>query len=403
MSSVWQRWQRRDPASETEYQQQIQRIRAAAPIPVLWLFGKTGSGKSSVIHSLTGAEQATIGEGFRPETKTSRRFDFPDSSDPLLTFLDTRGLGEADYDPGSDIASFSDSTQLMIVTVRVTDHALVDLLEPLRRIRKATPQRPVLLLLTCLHEACGELDISDGGDPFATQPPAGASAEVADVASAHQPAVAIPLELQTLIDRKREQFAGLFDELVPVDLTRWEDGFADPDFGGPRLRQTILQYLPHAYRQAVLSLGRDDDPHRSKRQRHARWQVLASSALAATAGAVPLPWVDIPVVLGIQSHMAFRLGKIYEQELNASHWAALSSAAGSRIAARLAIRGALKLIPWVGMAAGAASAFAFTYAQGMAWDWYLANLRDGRAPTAEQLREIFAAQLQRGHELWTAK
>ncbi|QDV68305.1 hypothetical protein Poly24_20140 [Rosistilla carotiformis] len=391
MSSVWQRWRNKIPQSDSEYQQQIDPLRAAAPIPVLWLFGKTGSGKSSVIHSLTGAEQATIGEGFRPETKSSRRFDFPDPVDPLLTFLDTRGLGEAAYDPVGDIAKYSESTQLMIVTVRVADQALADVLEPLRRIRKSAPQRPVLLLLTCLHEATGAIDLSEGIDPFATEHPDGESPPP------------IPDALQTLIDRKTEQFAGLYDQMIPVDLTRLEDGFADPDFGGPRLRQAILQYLPHAYRQALLSLGTEDRGHRSKRQRRARWQVLASSSLAATAGAVPVPWVDIPVVLAIQSHLALRLGKIYEQELTASHWAALSSAAGSRIATRMALREVLKLIPWVGMAAGAASAFSFTYALGMSWDWYFANLRDGRTPSTDQLREIFADELQRGHELWTAK
>ncbi|QDS87671.1 hypothetical protein EC9_18500 [Rosistilla ulvae] len=391
MSSVWQRWRNKLPQSESEYQQQIDPLRAAAPIPVLWLFGKTGSGKSSVIHSLTGAEQATIGEGFRPETKSSQRFDFPDPVEPLLTFLDTRGLGEADYDPAADIAKYSESTQLMIVTVRVADHALADILQPLRQIRKSTPERPVLLLLTCLHEATGEIDLSEGVDPFATEHPN------------HESPSPIPDALQTLIDRKTEQFAGLYDQMVPVDLTRLEDGFADPDFGGPRLRQAILQYLPHAYRQALLSLGMEDQGHRSKRQRRARWQVLASSSLAATAGAVPVPWVDIPVVLAIQSHLAMRLGKIYEQELTASHWAALSSAAGSRIATRMALREVLKLIPWVGMAAGAASAFAFTYALGMSWDWYFANLRDGRTPSTDKLREIFADELQRGHELWTAK
>ena len=33
---------------------------------------------------------------------------------------------------------------------------------------------------------------------------------------------------------------------------------------------------------------------KSERQKRAQWQVLASSALAGTAGAVPDPWIDIP-------------------------------------------------------------------------------------------------------------
>ncbi|MEQ1828483.1 MAG: hypothetical protein ABL921_21150 [Pirellula sp.] len=115
-----------------------------------------------------------------------------------------------------------------------------------------------------------------------------------------------------------------------------------------------------------------------------------------------MPWVDIPVVLGIQAHMATRIAAIYDQEITPSRWALLSSAAGTRIAIRLAIREALKFIPLVGMAVGAAGAFAFTYALGMSWDWYFANLQKCHVPNADDLKEVFAEQLQRGRDLWRA-
>ncbi|MEZ6091892.1 MAG: GTPase [Pirellulaceae bacterium] len=387
MKSFWQKWQREVPQSDSDYEKQVAQLRAHAPIPVMWMFGKTGSGKSSIIHSLTGADEAIIGEGYRPETKTSRRFDFPDATDPLLTFLDTRGLGEARYDPTSDIDRFSASTQLMMVTVKVTDHALVDIIEPLRRIRRSDPQRPVLLVLTCLHEATPGIDLSDReNDPFNE----GSTSEVPD-------------RLRVLIEEKKEQFNGLFDHMIPVDLTRLEDGFADPDFGGDRLRQAILSHLPQAYRQALLSLYSEDSSGRSNRRKKARWQIMASCAAAGLLGAIPVPWADIPGVLGIQSHLAMRLAKIYEQELTPARWALLSSVAGSHIAMRMALRGVLKFVPIVGMAAGAAGSFAFTYALGMSWDWYFADLRAGNVPDPDKLREIFAKELQRGHELWRAQ
>ncbi len=326
-------------------------------------------------------------------------YDFPDSLEPLLTFIDTRGLGEASYDPQEDIARFSGTTQLMLVTVRVTDHALQPVIEPLRRIRAAQPHRPVLLTLTCLHEATGQVDITGLEDPFVVcgaQTPGSSPLEL-------QASPNIPAGLQTLLAEKANQFKGLYDVLLPIDLTRPEDGFAEPNFGGQRLKQAILDYLPQAYRQALLSLHEADHPPRSALQQRARWQVLASSALAATAGAVPLPWVDIPAVLGIQAHLAVKLSKIYEQELTPKHWAVLSSAAGSRIALRMVVREALKFIPVVGMAAGAASSFAFTYALGMSWDWYFSDLRKGNVPDADQLKEIFSQQLKRGRELWRAR
>jgi uncharacterized protein (DUF697 family) len=399
MAFFWQTWRGKMPDSEANYAKEIEHLRQKTPIPAIWMFGKTGSGKSSAIRYLTGAEAATIGEGYRPETRTSRRFDFPDSTQPLLTFLDTRGLGEASYDPREDIAQFSGVTQLMVVTVRVTDHALQSVIEPLRRIREATPQRPVLLTLTCLHEATGSLDLSRRGDPFLAQVESTSTNQTA----ASEPPSPIPPALQVLIDEKVTQFKGLFDMLIPIDLTRPEDGFFDPNFGGQRLKQAILDYLPQAYRQALLSLNAAENPPKSKRQQRARWQILGSSALAATAGAVPVPWVDIPAVLAIQAHLAVKIAAIYEQEITPKHWAILSSAAGSRIALRMAVREALKFIPLVGMAAGAASSFAFTYALGMSWEWYFADLRRGNVPDANQLKEVFAEQLKRGHELWRAR
>ncbi len=212
----------------------------------------------------------------------------------------------------------------------------------------------------------------------------------------------MPEALQKLIDSKQQQFKGLVDALIPIDLTQPEDGFADPNFGGARLKAAILEYLPHAYRQALLVLGVDTQG-KSDRQKRSQWQILASSALAGTAGAVPVPWIDIPVVLALQTHLAIRIAKIYNQEINPSDWAILSSATGSRIAMRLALTEALKFIPYWGMAAGAASSFAFTYALGMSWDWYFANMRGGNVPDVNRLREIFQEQLKRGHQLWSAK
>ena len=68
-------------------------------LPTLWLLGKTGAGKSSLVQSITGNSEAEIGKGFRPCTQTARQFVFPESK-PVLQFLDTRGLSESGYDAG---------------------------------------------------------------------------------------------------------------------------------------------------------------------------------------------------------------------------------------------------------------------------------------------------------------
>ena len=141
------------PLSDDQFEQQRKDLLKKIPIPVFWLFGKTGSGKSSIIRFMTVSTQAEIGNGFQPQTQTSFRYDFPTTAEPLVRFLDTRGLGEAGYDPAEDLKAFDSSTHVVIVVARVMDHALAEIISSLRIIRAARPSRPIVLALTCLHEA----------------------------------------------------------------------------------------------------------------------------------------------------------------------------------------------------------------------------------------------------------
>src|SRR5206468_646624 len=142
-----------DAADDEQLQHKLDELRQKTPVPVFWLYGKTQSGKTSLIKYLTGANEAEIGQGFKPCTRYSRQYQFPTSEAPLLTFLDTRGLDEAGYDPSEDLAQFNNSAHVMVVTVKALDHAQEHVLAHLRRIRQSQPTRPVVLALTCLHEA----------------------------------------------------------------------------------------------------------------------------------------------------------------------------------------------------------------------------------------------------------
>src|ERR1700722_4683418 len=137
---------------EGDLRHHLDELRQRVPVPVFWLLGKTQSGKTSLIRYLTGADRAEIGKGFQPCTRFSSRYCFPSEQAPLLTFLDTRGLDEPGYDPSEDVARFNDEAHLVIVTVKALDHAQQNLRTHLERIRAAQPRRPVVLVLTCLHE-----------------------------------------------------------------------------------------------------------------------------------------------------------------------------------------------------------------------------------------------------------
>jgi len=99
-----------------------------------------------------GSTLPEIGNGFRPCTRTARLYDFPNEAECLLRFLDTRGLGEAEYDPAEDIQFCEDQAHLLIVVIKAADQAPQPLLAPLTAIRKAHPNWPVIVAQTGLHE-----------------------------------------------------------------------------------------------------------------------------------------------------------------------------------------------------------------------------------------------------------
>jgi uncharacterized protein (DUF697 family) len=131
--------------------------------------------------------------------------------------------------------------------------------------------------------------------------------------------------------------------------------------------------------------------------------VLGYSVMAATAAAVPLPWVDIPVVTALQSHLVYRLARIYNRPLAARTFLEMAGPIGGRLLARQLLRGATKIIPYVGIAANAALAYAYTFALGKASCWYFGQLHQGNAPTSEQLQEVWHAELTEAATTWSRR
>ncbi|HWG45444.1 MAG TPA: GTPase domain-containing protein, partial [Gemmataceae bacterium] len=185
-------------ARDARLQEHLEHLRQQLPVPVFWLFGKTQSGKTSIIKYLTGADSAEIGKGFQPCTRFSRQYQFPLREAPLLTFLDTRGLDEPGYDPAEDLSQFNDQAHVLIVTVKALDHAQENVLTHLRTIRNARSTRPVLLVLTCLHEAYPQqqhpLPYPFGTDGESMAPPP-----------------ALPADLLRSLAEQRRRFDGLVD------------------------------------------------------------------------------------------------------------------------------------------------------------------------------------------------
>ncbi|HYV37736.1 MAG TPA: GTPase, partial [Gemmataceae bacterium] len=269
-------------ASDEELQHKLDAIRQKTPVPVFWLYGKTQSGKTSLIKFLTGADEAEIGQGFKPCTRFSRQYRFPTPEAPLMTFLDTRGVDEPGYDPREDLAQFDLQAHVIVITAKVMDHALENLLNHFRPIRQARPSRPVVLALTCLHEAYPQLQHP--------QPYPFVDADLDKAAQAMAP------ELRICLAEQRHRFQGLVDAIVPIDLTQQIDGYEDTKYGGARLRDVLLDALPAAYRQTMLTLDRATKELQDLYAQRALPHILGYSSMAATAGAIPIPWVDLLIL-----------------------------------------------------------------------------------------------------------
>lgn len=369
--------------SEDDFQRERAKLLTVTPIPSLWLFGKTQSGKTSIVKFLTGAENARIGSGFRPETRTTFEYDFPSLENVLVRFLDTRGLGEANYDPAPDIRALDERTHLMIVTVRVTDLALEPLLEPLREIRRNNPKRPILLAMTCLHETYPGKQ-HPAQDPFATP---GLLDEVSEA-------------LRRRLLNHSSQFKGLYDRMVAIDFTPPEEGFEQPTFGGDRFKQALLDLLPAAYGETIRTLDQLVVPLKDLHERRAMPFVYSFSSMAASAAAMPIPWIDIPTVIGLQVRLVRKLGELYGQSMAVDQILSMAGVVGTRVLLRQGIRELLKAIPIIGTAANAALAYATTFALGKAACWYFGRKLVGQLPSNQEFQSVLKEQIKQAEQFW---
>jgi uncharacterized protein (DUF697 family) len=378
-------------ARDARVAERLARLRGQMPVPVFWLFGKTQSGKTSLVKFLTGADRAEIGKGYEPCTRFSSRYQFPTAEAPLVTFLDTRGLDEPGYDPAEDLAAFGAEAHVVVVTVKALDHAQENVLAHLRTLRKARPGRPVVLVLTCLHEAYPQQQhprpypFADGVTPGPTDVP-------------------LSEDLVRSLDEQRRRFEGLVDRVVPVDLTPAEEGFAEPDYGGEHLRQVLLDVLPAALRQTLLTLDEAKRDLGALYDQHALPHIVGYSTLAAAAGAVPVPLVDLALLSAIQSRMVYHLAELYGQPLSRTRFFELAGTLGGSVLLRQGVRELVKLVPFVGPVAGSvacgALAGASTFALGKAFCFYYRQVHNGHVPRPEELRRYFREQLALAEGAW---
>jgi uncharacterized protein (DUF697 family) len=363
---------------------------AQSNAPVVWLLGKTGAGKTAIVAALTGDQRAEVGEGFEPCTRTAAFYDLPPEA-PLLRFLDTRGLGETDYDPAADIAWCEGQSHLLLVVMQVADPAQNTILQVLRQARRRHPDWPVMVAQTGLHRLYPAGMCHPKPNPYT----GGAEDET------HAP---LPHALRQALAHQRRLFdglPGLRPRFVPIDFTVPEDGFPPHDFGLEMFWRALQEAAPTAFE--ALHLARADTESDRIRAK-ARPLIYGYGAAAAGAGAVPLPLIGAGGLAGILAItlrvMATRYGVAWTPGALAQFSGAVGGGTLAWWTLRYGFREIFKLIPMVGtVAAGAlnaAAAFGVTVGIGEAACVWLAYRRRGLTAPDNEVRRAFADGLAAG-------
>src|SRR5262249_45571569 len=163
-----------------------------------------------------------------------------------------------------------------------------------KRVRAARPHRPVVLVLTCLHEAYPQqqhpLPYPFDAEAKLPEPP---PEQLANLAAS--------------IAEQRRHFDGLVDRGAAGDLTPAHAGLNEANYGGERLGGVLSDALAAAQAQSLRTLEAAQRDLQDLFARRAIPTILGYSSLAATAGAVPIPFVDLVLISGIQTRMVYDL------------------------------------------------------------------------------------------------
>ena len=365
--------------NEQEVAERLAAVKQNLPVPVFWLLGKAQSGKTSIIKALTRRNEVEIGNGFQPCTKQAWLYDFPDTEHSFIRFLDTRGLGEVDYDPREDIRLFERQSHVLIVVMKVGDQAQQPVLQALQSILKSHPDWPVLVAQTCLHELYPRREMEHLLPYPYEQTPLPPE---------------VPAQLRAALLNQRQWFASMPNvHFAAVDFTRAEENYAPVDYGLESLWTRIEQIFPWGIRAFIQ--GTTADVYNAAAHPH----IIAYSLAAGGLEAIPLPAASVPLVLAVQAKMFQTLASLYNQKLTPDRFTEIAAVLGTGYLLRLLGRQAIKFIPVYGQAVTAVYSAATTFALGKALCVYFSKIQQGDVATDAEIQAVFAKEFDRAKEI----
>jgi uncharacterized protein (DUF697 family)/predicted GTPase len=361
--------------SEAQVAEILQTVRAELPTTEAILVGKPQAGKSSIVRGMTGTSAEIVGQGFRPHTRHTQRYNYPTDDLPLLVFTDTIGLGDGTQETNEVVRELTSGfnnednqkARVLILTVKASDFATETLRQIATQIRQQHPSLPCLLAVTSLHEVY--------------------PASVED----HPPYPPEDEEVQRSFAELQRSFSGLFDRAVLIDFTLEEDDYHPVFYGLEALIDALAELLPEAESRAIYQLleTRSAGEQISNLYREAgRRYILPFAVMAATLAAVPLPFATMPVLTALQVSLVGLLGQLYGQALTPSQAGGLVSAIAGGFLAQAIGRELIKFIPGFGSVIAASWAAAYTWALGEAACVYFGDLMGGKKPDPQRIQQV---------------
>ena len=334
-------------------------------LPTLWMLGKTGAGKSSIIQHITGNTAAQVGTGFKPCTQTANSFDCPVDT-PIIRFLDTRGLAEVNYDPSADIASCKNRSHAIIVVMKAEECEQSSLISALKSIKKIDSKQQLLLVHTAINNIVDSVERSKA-IAFNQQ-------QIETVWGASLPSVEVDFSLDT-----------------------------QANIGSNALKAALAELLP------ALTHYLHEQAHNSNEEQNflqLKTEILWYAGVAGGCGAIV--GAGIISVPAIQGKMLHSLAKQYGIEWNKAEFFEFIGAMGSgfvlQYASAFGTRELVKFIPVFGQTVGSATAaalsFATTYGIARAACMYLYHKRKGEVVDSDELKAAFqkALKINKGNQ-----
>lgn len=354
--------------------QELEELVLESRPPVIYLLGRSGHGKSSLLNTLAGREVAKVG-AVRPQTSGADAYFITFENPPAEWMLvDTRGIFETPTVEGAGFDPIEQTLQdfrkhrpdvILHVLAAPEVRASSNDFEVFERIQRAAAKEfggplPTVLVLT-------KVDVLGDPDewPLAEHPRKAAQVKelldyVARDILGGQPE---PIDPNSTLKGYRLT-GGNYVGVIPVSVAgerRWNVETLEDFVGSYLPRSAVLDYAQGLRRRELL--------------RRVSTQVTRRfAAISSGIGATPVPFADIAVLTPLQVLLVAIIAGLSCRTFSLDAAAELSAATGVNVgfafAAREGARAALRFAPGVGSLSSAAIAGATTYGIGKSAEAY---------------------------------